>query len=90
MNKQRKVLITTTYNELGIIIDTKAEEFTQPERQKGRWVPIDDWPHETWECDQCGYIYEGMPSWTPNYCQNCGADMRGDNAPLADDDSIYG
>ena len=26
MNKQRKVLITTTYNEMGIIIDTKAEE----------------------------------------------------------------
>ncbi len=26
MNKQRKVVITTTYNEMGIIIDTKAEE----------------------------------------------------------------
>ena len=26
MNKQRKVVITTTYNEIGIIIDTKAEE----------------------------------------------------------------
>ena len=34
MNKQRKVVITTTYNEMGIIIDTKAEElgsFVQPE-----------------------------------------------------------
>ena len=29
MNKQRKVLITTTYNEMGIIIDTKAEEVAQ-------------------------------------------------------------
>ena len=26
MNRQRKVVITTTYNEMGIIIDTKAEE----------------------------------------------------------------
>lgn len=26
MNKQRKVLITITYNDMGIIIDTKAEE----------------------------------------------------------------
>lgn len=26
MNKQRKVVITTTYNEMGIIIDTKTEE----------------------------------------------------------------
>lgn len=31
MNKQRKVVITTTYNEMGIIIDTKAEEVAQPE-----------------------------------------------------------
>lgn len=31
MNKQRKVLITITYNEIGIIIDTKAEEVAQPE-----------------------------------------------------------
>lgn len=33
MNKQRKVVITTTYNEMGIIIDTKAEEVTQPNLQ---------------------------------------------------------
>jgi len=31
MNKQRKVVITTTYNEMGIVIDTKAEELAQPE-----------------------------------------------------------
>ena len=30
MNKQRKVVITTTYNEMGIIIDTKVEEVAQP------------------------------------------------------------
>lgn len=33
MNKQRKVLITITYNELGIITDTKAEEVPQPNLQ---------------------------------------------------------
>ena len=33
MNKQRKVLITITYNEMGIIIDTKAEEVPQPNLQ---------------------------------------------------------
>ena len=31
MNKQRKVVITTTYNEMGIIIDTKAEEVVHPD-----------------------------------------------------------
>lgn len=34
MNKQRKVLITITYNEMGIIIDTKAEEVAQPDLQQ--------------------------------------------------------
>ena len=42
MNRQRKVVITTTYNELGIIIDTKAEEVAQPnlqlEQKTGRWI----------------------------------------------------
>ena len=33
MTRQRKVVITTTYNELGIIIDTKAEEVAQPNLQ---------------------------------------------------------
>ena len=33
MNKQRKVLITITYNEMGIIIDTKAEEVAQQNLQ---------------------------------------------------------
>ena len=50
----------------------------ESERKKGHWIGIDDYPHETWECDQCGCIYEEMPSWTPNFCPNCGADMRGE------------
>ena len=43
MNKQRKVVITTTYNEMGVIIDTKAEEVAQPERTQERT--------ETHSCD---------------------------------------
>ena len=33
MNKQRKVVITTTYNEMGVIIDTMAEEVAQQNLQ---------------------------------------------------------
>lgn len=40
----------------------------------GHWVGIDDIPHETWECDRCGKIVETDEP--PNYCENCGADMR--------------
>ena len=42
MNRQRKVVITTTYNELGIIIDTKAEELdssAQPEQTDCEFTP---------------------------------------------------
>ena len=41
MNKQRKVLITITYNEMGIIVDTKAEEVAQPST-KDTNIPITD------------------------------------------------
>ena len=52
----------------------------EPIRKKGQWVPIDDFPHEVWECDCCGHIYEyeDDPDELPNFCPNCGADMRGD------------
>ena len=39
MNKQRKVLITITYNEMGIIIDTKAEEVAQPDTTTHDSIP---------------------------------------------------
>ena len=45
MNQQRKVLITTTYNEMGIIIDTKAEEVAQPnlpQEPKTGWIPVSE------------------------------------------------
>ena len=79
MNKQRKVLITITYNEMGVIIDTKAEEVAQPERQTGNWVGIDDEPCDVYECDRCGTRYDTVDNtWDlPNFCPN-GADMRGE------------
>lgn len=39
----------------------------------GHWVGIDDEPCEVWECDMCGYIYEG--DFVYNYCPHCGAKM---------------
>lgn len=48
----------------------------QPERKRGHWVGIDDEPYETWECDQCGYIHECFDGEQPNFCPQCGSDMR--------------
>ena len=42
MNKQRKVMITITYNEMGIIIDTKAEELDSSAQTEQRWIPCSE------------------------------------------------
>lgn len=47
----------------------------QPVRH-GHWVGVDDEPCEVWECDMCGYIYEG--DFVYNYCPHCGAKMDGE------------
>ena len=51
----------------------------------GHWVGIDEYPHEEWECDRCGFVIDGSGCIDPieyrdiyNYCPNCGADMRAD------------
>ena len=51
----------------------------QPERNQGHWVGIDDEPCETWECDKCGYIQECFEDERPNFCPQCGSDMRKSN-----------
>lgn len=48
MNKQRKVLITVTYNEMGTIIDTKAEEVAQPDYKTDHGY--------MWLCPTCGLV----------------------------------
>lgn len=47
----------------------------EAEPKHGHWIGIDDFPHETWECDRCGKIIETDEP--PNYCENCGAMMDG-------------
>lgn len=50
MNRQREIIVTVTYNELGIIIDTKAEL-----RKTGYWVErIDSYGNRYGECSECG------------------------------------
>ena len=56
MNKQRRVLITTTYNEMGIIIDTKAEEVSNnsPELDKENGELIRRQAAIDAHCELCG------------------------------------
>lgn len=50
----------------------------EPEREKGKWTYIDEAmfgnPHGSYKCSVCD---NRMPYKT-NFCQRCGADMRGE------------
>ena len=50
----------------------------QPERAKGNWVPIDEEPHEDFECNRCGNVMCAVYDIDDyKFCPECGADMRG-------------
>lgn len=43
----------------------------------GRWIPVpssDMMTGKAYKCSECGKMRYG--SYSPNFCQNCGADMR--------------
>ena len=54
-----------------------------PKQRTGKWIGIDEEPHEDYECDKCGY---GVSTYTANiephteykYCPGCGAKMEGE------------
>ena len=80
MNRKRKVVITITYNEMGIIIDTKAEELdlsAQPDNDRiwealSKVYNMDGVPDEAKGI--IGDVMLGLdePSAQPEPCNGCG------------------
>ena len=61
---------------VGKICDAQTIE---PERKKGKWKRhyCEDENPNGWRCDNCDeWYYFGQT--LPNFCPNCGADMRGE------------
>lgn len=64
---------------LKIMVD---EQPTVEEHGKGHWLRYgeDGYPNNEdtvfWQCDQCLEQYTGRTNRIPNFCPNCGADMR--------------
>ena len=50
------------------------------ERKKGKWINHrNDMGHNIADCSECGEAMQWYdPDTRPNYCPNCGADMRGE------------
>ena len=51
-------------------------------RPQGKWIDIeeyDDYPNKkVCECSECGKMISISRNDFPNFCENCGADMRGE------------
>lgn len=53
----------------------------EPERKTGEWRHLGD---DEWCCTNCGYVVSTEGSWEhpkeqgKDYCEHCGADMRGE------------
>ena len=60
--------------------DRTAEVLASIERQQGEWIgkeEYDDYPNKTvCECSECGKMICISHNDFPNFCPNCGADMR--------------
>ena len=55
------------------------EVVAEPERKTGKWINHrNDMGHNIADCSECGEAMQWYdPDTRPNYCPNCGADMRG-------------
>ena len=47
-------------------------------RKKGKWIILPPIFEEICQCSNCKMKFKDALQWT-NYCQNCGADMRGES-----------
>ena len=65
------------WNDACEAIADNAETADVRENVHANWVGIDDFPHETFECNHCGHIEEvNDVRFLSKFCPNCGADMR--------------
>lgn len=79
MNKQRKVLITITYNEMGIIIDTKTEEVAQPEplTDKEQRIFLAAMGREEKVCEEVDRNYEPYEDSLMSVCREIKRKVKG-------------
>ena len=62
-----------------------------PSRPRGEWIckeEYDDYPNKkVCECSECGRVICISHNNFPNFCENCGADMRKDGVDCMDEDT---
>lgn len=66
------------YDAIGRSQETISQISTIESRPTGVWVGIDQYPHEEWECSNCGNIINADTQDELEehmYCHKCGAEM---------------
>lgn len=66
------VLIYGGINEIEKSMEHKMSIVNKRMNGRGCWVPNDE---DEWECSECGEVIGGSGDF-PNFCPNCGSDMR--------------
>ena len=73
----------TLDDDISCILEDLPPVTSQP--KTGRWIGIDEEPHEVWECDHCGFLIDGSGCIDPydyrdtyKYCPSCGSYNGGD------------
>lgn len=55
------------------------EDIEFEKEKTAAWVPIDEEPHEIYECNACGWLLYDVDRADFKYCPNCGARMEVEN-----------
>ncbi len=81
--EKRIVELNTKCANLQSQINEMENEIEELMPKRGEWIGIeydgyaDGYPvYDVWECSECGEEHNGEEDTLPNYCPNCGADMR--------------
>lgn len=72
MLRVREFIGNPTYDEIMLVNDLNALPSAEAERKKGHWIDTDNY-YQRWKCSECGCHTRDAE---PNYCPNCGTDMR--------------
>ena len=77
-------LENATYEDVCEAIGTNLDFLPSVTHKSGKWIGIDEKPHEDYECSCCGYVVSTFtaniePHTEYKYCPNCGAKMESED-----------
>ena len=66
---------TNSIDDYEMLMEEALKALPSAEPKRGEWIHNGSQWKNRWICSECGYMYYLQQ---PNFCPNCGADMRGE------------